>query len=114
MVATLAHTERAVLLIKTVNHLEKNETKTECESEQRRSRERYIRLKIRHMPFSVARRPVAMQEQVAAPPARVGVAGAMQHAQCGINAGSFSAPQPDPRARLKVPPPVKALKKICE
>ena len=41
-----------------------------------------------------------MQEQVAAPPARVGVAGAMQHAQCGINAGSFSAPQPDPpRAR---------------
>ena len=88
--------------------------KTECESEQRRSRERYIRLKIRHMPFSVARRPVAMQEQVAAPPARVGVAGAMQHAQCGINAGSFSAPQPDPHTRMKVPPPVKALKKICE
>ena len=45
--------------------------------------------------ISVARRPVAMQEQVAAPPARVGVAGAMQHAQCGINnAGSFGAPQP--------------------
>ena len=73
--------------------------KTESESEQRRSCERYLDSKIRHTPFSVARRPMAIHEQVTDPPARVGVAGAMQHGRDGFNADSFSAPQPDPRAR---------------
>ncbi len=52
-----------------------------------------------------------MQNQAPAPPARVGIAEAMQHDRYGIDADSSSAPQPDPRARQKVPPRAKALEK---
>ena len=76
----------------TLTHHARVPVKTESESEQRRSCERYLDSKIRHMPFSVARRPMAIHEQVTDPPARVGVAGAMQYGRYGIDADSSSAP----------------------
>ena len=53
-------------------------------------------------PFSVARRPMAMLDQVPTLPARFGVEQAMYCGRYGIGTVSYTAPQPDPRARSKV------------
>ena len=56
---------------------------------------------------------MAMLDQVPSSPARYGIERAMLHARQRINAGSYTSPQPDPRARHKVPVRRRRSKRNC-
>ena len=50
---------------------------------------------------------MAFQELALAPAARLAVERELQSGRCDIDADSFAAPRPDPRARRDVPAPFK-------